>query len=233
MGRWLLESVGITALIAWLCYNSLWGVVLFPVVAAAVRRLEKERREKLRRDRFLGEFKELMGSITASLSVGSSPENAFLRAQEDLAGLIEDDGYVMNAIRQINYRVSVSIPIEKAVEQTAVEIGYEEIINFASMFSFAKRLGGNYVKSIKRMTEKITVKIETEQEIEAMIAEKNLELKIMIAMPPAILAYLRLTSADYFNVMYHNAVGVFMMSICIAVYAALCVLGRKIVDIKV
>ncbi len=233
MGKRILESAAITFLIAWLCYNSIFGAVVFPIVFWIVSRLEKQKAEKKRRDQFLGEFKELMGSITASLSAGTSPENAFIRAGEDLAGLIEDDGYVMCAIRQINDQVSVSVPLEKAVEQTALYIGYEEIMSFSSMFSFAKRLGGNYVKSMKRMTEKITVKIETEQEIEAMIAEKNLELKIMIAMPPAILAYMRLSSPDYFDAMYHNAAGVLIMTLCMAAYVGLIMLGKKIIDIKV
>lgn len=66
-----------------------------------------------------------------------------------------------------------------------------------------------------------------------MLAEKRLELRVMIAMPLLIFAYMKLTSKEFIGVLYHSVAGVLMMSVCLVFYLVMISLGRKIVDIKI
>ena len=80
---------------------------------------------------------------------------------------------------------------------------------------------------------KIEDKLELQKDIAMAIAEKKFELKIMMAMPMGILAYMKLSSPDFMDSLYHNLFGICLMSVCIVVYVLSIVLGRKITDIKV
>ena len=76
-------------------------------------------------------------------------------------------------------------------------------------------------------------KSDTEAEIEVLVSGKKLEQKIMCVIPLVIIAYLRLETAEFLSVLYHNPFGMFIMSICLAVYAGAYILGERIVDISV
>lgn len=109
----------------------------------------------------------------------------------------------------------------------------EEASNFAHVFSFARRLGGEYVKNMRRTIEKMEEKLELKQDINTLIASKQLEFNIMSFMPLAILAYVKLTSGGFLNAMYGSLSGILVMSACILFYVISIIVGRKIVNIEV
>ena len=55
----------------------------------------------------------------------------------------------------------------------------------------------------------------------------------MNLIPFLIMAYLQLTSAGFFDVLYGNPAGIVIMTGCLAVYLAAFLLSEKIVDIEV
>ncbi len=62
---------------------------------------------------------------------------------------------------------------------------------------------------------------------------KKLEQNIMNLVPIGIILYMRLTSAEMFNKLYGNAVGILIMTICLVIYFAARMLASHIADIKV
>ena len=55
----------------------------------------------------------------------------------------------------------------------------------------------------------------------------------MCIIPLIIIAYLRLETAAFLSVLYHNALGVVVMSVCLAVYIGAYFWGERIVNIRV
>ena len=55
----------------------------------------------------------------------------------------------------------------------------------------------------------------------------------MNGIPVFILAYLKLTSADYMEVLYGNMVGIIFMTVCLVAYGGAILLSEKIVNISV
>ena len=76
-------------------------------------------------------------------------------------------------------------------------------------------------------------KLEVRQEIQLMVAAKRLEQNIMNIVPFGILAYLKLTSADFLSIVYGNVFGICFMSICLGVYGFALFLSDRILEIKV
>ena len=66
-----------------------------------------------------------------------------------------------------------------------------------------------------------------------MIASKKLEFDIMCAVPFVIILYMKLTFGEFLSVLYGNAVGMIIMTVCLCVYLAAYRIGRKIIRIEV
>jgi len=80
---------------------------------------------------------------------------------------------------------------------------------------------------------KIEENLAVKQEIETITTEKRLELKVMCVMPMGIIAYISLTSKGFIAPLYNNLTGVILMTVCLLIYGALIILGRKIINIRV
>ena len=87
--------------------------------------------------------------------------------------------------------------------------------------------------NLRSTARKLEEKVELKQEIAATFAEKRLELSVMSVMPMAIILYMKLGSPEFLAPMYHNLLGMLIMSGCIIAYLAAMILGKRIVDIEI
>lgn len=228
-----IKSLGLSGIIAWVFYDSVYGLVLLPLVAGYIFKTTADSRIKNRNAKFDGEFKELLVALSDALSSGYSIENAFKDAEESLGLLFGSKGMIIADVREMNSKISMRIPAEQAFNEFAQKHPTEECLGFAGVFSFARRLGGEYIKNLRRTVEKMEDKLELKQDIRAGIAEKQMEFKVMSVMPIGILAYVKLSSGDFLNSLYRNPMGIVVMTVCIGLYVGAIALGRRIVDIKV
>ena len=106
-------------------------------------------------------------------------------------------------------------------------------MEFAIVFSVAKRTGGNLTEIISRTISVISRKIEVEKEIEVLVSAKRMEARIMNGVPFFIIFYIGLTSKGFFDPLYHNPFGIVLMTICMLVYLAAYLLSEKIINIVV
>ena len=218
-------AVLLTLLVAWVFYNAWYGLLWFPVVyllSSRIYREEKQAKEGQRKNRA---FKELLELLSGFLQAGMSLENSFLQAEGQLAMLGEDGKDMIYALHQMNQKVKVNIAAE--------QMDLEEACAFGEILLFAKRLGGNYGKNIQRTATKLGEKMSLQEEITTMMAQKKLEMKVMLVIPLAIIAYVRLTSADLLAVLYGNLAGGLIMSVCLVVYVLMALWSRRIMDIVI
>lgn len=225
----IVVALFITGLIAFFFYRSIYGLVTFPITLFFVGRYLRQEFEARRKSRALGEFKEMLSSISSSLKAGHSMENAIIDLEKDFNQMYAGESMLQDGILQMIQRLRLHVPCEKAMEEFVSEYGYEEMVNFAFMISFAKRLGGNYVRNVAEAANKLQQQLEIKQEVEATVAEKKLELRIMIAMPIAILIYIGTASYDFIKPLYGNIMGVVVMTLALVVYVFCIGLGRRII----
>lgn len=227
----LAVSLSATMLLAWLFYRSLWGMVLFPVILAVISRQMKREKLKKRKRQLLQEFKAAMQALAAALLAGYSMENAWRETEREMTGLYGKKALIVKELCRMNAAVRVNEPIEQALAEFAGRSGCEEIEDFAEIFLFAKRSGGDYVKIIRTTIQKMNGRMEVEQEIAAVLAGKSLEGRIMNGMPLFILAYMTVTSGDFLDVLYGNALGVCIMTAVLAGYGAALRLSARVLEI--
>ena len=218
---------------AWILYKSLWGLSLLMIIFPLYRRNYKQRKIQERKRELLLQFKDGMQSVSVALLSGYSIENAWCEAEKELRDLHGAGAYMTEEMRQMNRSIGMNQPVEQLLYQFALRSGCEDILEFAEVFLFAKRSGGNFGKIIQNTTLKISEKIEVEREIQTIIAGKKMEQKVMNLVPVCLLAYLNVTSGDFLEPLYGNLFGCCVMSVAFAVYVAALMLARKVMDIKV
>ncbi|MGX8688313.1 MAG: type II secretion system F family protein [bacterium] len=228
----LLTSLALTGVTAFLFYRSWIAMAaLLPLCIPVMRKME-DRAEKKRKDRLSEEFGEALAGIITGLRAGYSPENAFRETASDMAFRFGKGAEMTRELAIITKGLDNRVPLSRLLEEFAARSGITEIRDFAQVFGIASRNGGNMVLVMEQTGTLLQERLEVEREIRLLISSRQLELRIMEAVPFAIIFYISLTNRGFFDPLYHNPAGAVFMTVCLALYLAACALGEKIADIR-
>lgn len=196
------------------------GVLAFRVIC--------RKKAKGARNELAAEFRECILSVSASLRAGYSVENAFLEAEKDMEMMYGKDALICGELEFLRRGLHINITLEELLADIAKRSGCEDIGEFAQIFALAKRNGGNMAEIIKSSANRIGKRIELRQELQAALGGKQMELTIMKLMPFGILFYIDMGTPGYFAPLYHNPVGIAVMTVCLAVYLGAYLLGENV-----
>lgn len=227
------KTVLINIVIAYVFYRSVWGFLLFPLLFITFYHREKRMRKEQRKRMLHREFLEGLKVLSASLLAGYSMENAWKETEKETFSMHGEKSLLYLELKEINRLVEMNVPIEKLIYDFAYRTGIADLIHFAQVLQFAKRSGGNWKKIIDETTFRMEEKYEIEDQIELLVAGKQLEQRIMNIVPLFMICFLQLTAGDYMNSLYGNIRGVFCMTLCLAGYIAAVILADKILQIRV
>ena len=206
--------------------------VLLPLGITYYNRLVKQVEDKGKR-RFERQFQDALQSLEAQLNVGYSMENAIKEVQRDLQIMYDKKKLIVREFNYMAMQLNLNVTAEIAWKDFAARIALPEVDTFVTVFSLAKRSGGDSIMIIKNAVRQLGDKAEVKREIDTVIAAKKLEFRVMSMIPFGIIAYMRLTFPEFMSGLYGNLPGVIFMSICLAAYIAAWNLGCKIVEIEV
>lgn len=229
----IIEAVGIALIVSTLFYDSLWGMVICPIVFFVLQKRKRISAIEERKKQLTNEFLVALKSVSGSLLAGFSIENAFKEAQKEVNQVYSNKALMYLELQEINRLVAMNVPLERLLQDFAERTGVEDIYNFADIFSYAKRTGGNFVGIIDGTVNRMWEKFETSREIEVMISAKRLEQKVMNFIPVFILAYMKFSSREYMSALYGNIIGVIFMSVCVVMYVGAIYLAERILNIRV
>ncbi len=233
MTGYVLMFFFVAAFFSWLFYDSFIPLIAaVPLSIPFVRKVKKIKAAK-RNEEMTEEFIRALTSISASLSAGLSVENAFVRAIPDMEKLYGRGSVIVRELEAVNWAVRSGRSIIDAVSELAAKWKIREMIDFSVVFSTAVRNGGDLTTVISSCTRIMEDRLLAEAEAKVMIRAKQYEQRVMCAIPPAILAYLRLSSGSFTGVLYHDLLGIIIMTGSLALYVAAILLSERIGDIRV
>ena len=239
MERWkkyglpCLEAAGLVLWADYLFYRRLIALLPLSVLAIFYVRLRVRERAKKERKLLTRQFRELLRSLEVSLRAGYAIENAFAAAERDLSETLGQEAAMTKALRRINARARLREPPENAFAAFAEESGVEDIRDFAAVLAAGRKSGGRMGELARAAATAIGDKLDVEAEIESAVASKRYEQTLMSFLPCGILLYLQLISPGFLEVLYTTALGAGVMTVCLAIYIAAVLWGRRIVDIRV
>ncbi len=186
----------------------------------------------LRIHRIRVEFKEYLNALIAALQTGRSIENAFEQALKDMERYFEKDTELIFEVKKICAGVSMGESLEKLLLDFANRSHLEEVEYFAEVLSIGKRSGGNIVGIMKNTIRMIQERMEAQEEIRTVLAEKQMEFYLMCVIPLTIIIYLRITAASLVETLYGNFTGIAVMTVCLMVYGGCYLYGKRLLEFE-
>lgn len=234
--EWLLyisEGILLIAIVGYFFYRS-WiaCLCLTPMLLLFLKEKKKDLAGKQRQE--LGiEFKDMILAVSANQRAGYSIENAFRESYRDMEMLYGAEAVICLEMRYVIAGLDNNVVLEKLIYNLGQRSNLPDIIQFADVFYIAKRSGGNMTDILAKTAAVIEQKTETDKEIQVMISARKMEQKIMNMVPFLIIIYVSSTSRGFFDVLYHNVIGIMIMTVCLGFYMAAYLLSRRIVEIEV
>lgn len=182
---------------------------------------------------FRVQFRDSIQEMSAVLKAGYSVENAIREVSRELVPLYDKEFRIRKEYDRMTHQLELKMPVAEVLEQFAERTGQEDVEDFVNVFVAAKKSGGDSITIIRNAVRIISGKIDTEKEIQTMIASNKLEFEIMCAVPFAIILYMKLTFGEFLSVLYGNMAGMIIMTVCLCVYIAAYCIGRRIIRIEV
>ncbi len=223
------ESILLCGVISLLFYDSVKAMVLLIPLYIALLRIKALTLSEKQRCVLVEQFSETISFMAGSLHAGYSPENALAESYKEVCLLHGRESLMAEELFYMLNKMEVGVSMDELLTDFSYRCGMEEVSNFVSVFLFARKSGGSFVKIINETSEKITEKVKILKEIDADISARKLECKVMNLVPMMILAFMSVTNPGYFDSLYHNLKGVFIMSVMLAVYAAAFAMSEKMV----
>lgn len=179
------------------------------------------------------QFKDMLYSLSSSLSAGKTVESAFREALKDLTVLYpEPSAFILAELGRIISRLDMNEPLEFALQDFAGRAGLEDVDNFVNVFNISKRSGGNLAEVIRNTSSIINDRIEVAQEVDTMLAERKFERKVLNVIPILMILLLSLSAPDYMAPVFNTLVGRITMSGSIVLLLTAWLISAKIIDIK-
>ena len=219
--------------ILYLFYKSWWIIIPFIPLCVVLKGIRKNQKEEKRRKELNSQFRDMLCAMAAALRAGYSVENSIYQCRSEMQIIYGSDSMIYTELSFMINQIEMGISSEEIFREFAQRSGIEDIATFSSIFSIAKRTGGNMVEIIGKTSDDIAGRIDTLKEIDVMISAKKLENNIMTLFPAATILYIDITSPGLLAPLYGNIRGVLIMTACLAVYAAAAVFAVRIMNIEV
>ena len=214
-------------------YRSWLGMLAFPAVWKVLYGRDKKNRIQKRKERLSLQFKDTILMVTAGIQAGSSIENAFLDVEREIGVLYGQNSEMGQELALIRKGLTNRVALEQMLLDFGRRSGIEEIRDFTEVFATARHLGGNLKEMIQRTADLTGQRMETQRDIATMLASRKYEQKVMMLIPFLLYGYMQVSSKGFFDGLYHNPAGIAIMTVCLGLYLASCVLAEKIMDIRV
>jgi tight adherence protein B len=180
------------------------------------------------------QFKQALASLSSALGAGKSVENAFQDTLIDLRLLYPDPrAFIVSELETINRRIENGETIELALKDLSERSQVDDIEQFTEVFVTCKRTGGNLVHVIRRTASIIQEKLDIQQEISVMMAQKRFESRVLAFAPVIVIAVLSFSSPDYMEPMYQGITGYLIMAVALLVLLGCFGITKMIMNIKV
>lgn len=195
--------------------------------------LRKKRCAQKRRKELHYQFKDALNSLKVAIASGFSLENAVGEACRDLEKLYGKKAPITMEFVFIHLQIGLSVPAEELFYDLGIRSRTEDILNFSEILIQSRKMGGNMKEILQNCITVMEERIDAKKEIDAVLAARKMEQKIMSLIPLGILLYLQLSSPEFLGVLYQNTAGVCVMTFCLALYAVACRWGERLVDLEV
>ncbi len=184
-------------------------------------------RKKRRIRQFVSAMPEAVELISRALRAGHGLASGMRLVAEEMKGPVADE------FHRVFEEQNLGIPIELALRSMADRIPVMDVRFFVIAVIIQRATGGDLAEVLDKIGRLIRQRFELFGHVKALTAEGRLSGIVLLAMPPALLAFLSIVNHDYVSILFTSPIGVKLLTAT----AVLQVVGawsiKQIVAIKV
>lgn len=200
------------------------GILFVPV---RTEQIIKKRKSELK-----AQFRDMLESLTTSLSAGKNVNDSFNSIYEDLKIQYEEDAFILKELEVIIAGILNNNNIEDLLLDMGQRSGIDDIESFANVFKISYRKGGNIKDTIRNTHEILSDKMEIAEDIETVVTGSKNEQNIMTVMPILLIGMIKMMSPDFAD-NFTTVTGIISTTIAVAMFVAAYFIGREVLDIKI
>jgi len=227
----LIEGFFIVSILAYFFYRSYAALIVLTPGIWFYRKEKMKRSAKQRKFMLEQQFRETLISVQTNLQSGYSVENAFGESYQYVVDIYGKKSDMAEELMWIKKGLNNGDTLEHLLLDLGRRCPESALEDFANIYSIACKSGGGWTEVIVKIVSGINQRMETKQEIETLIHGKKIESKVMCIVPFFILFYMDITSRGYFDVLYHNLVGIIIMTVCLGIYVFAFFVSEKITEL--
>ncbi len=231
--RAIAEIIGITGIINYLCYRVVWFFLMGIPFGYWYIRWKKRNKKENRRKLLEYQFYDVLQGLHTAIRTGYSMEQAVSECRKEIQQIYGKKNDFVTELLFMAKQMRIGIPIEQLFLDLGQRSGVEDIRYFGEIFQINRRSGGNLAQIIEKLVKVLGEKNQVKKDIDVAISGKRFEQSIMSVVPGGIILYMQVTSDGFLDVLYHNAFGGLVMSVCLIIYIFSFWLGRKIIRISI
>lgn len=226
-------SLAVGAGVQWLCYEDVRALPAAVCVAVMLYRIWKKSAEIKAKQEFEKQFSEFLTTLYSGLMAGYSMENGIRSAASDMERMYGKEALLVQELRELKKEMALRVPVAVLFVKIGERSGSEDIRSLGEVLGISEKMGGSPDQTLKVCHKTILERMDMKQEIDAVIAGKVFEQRIMSIVPVGILLYLKLSFGTFMDCLYGNTIGAVIMTAALAVYLAAVMIGERMVRIEV
>lgn len=203
------------------------GLVAAKFFIPAIRNSLKEKRDRKLKKQFM----DMLETLSTSLSAGTTINESFINARDDLLNQYTKNDLIVIEISEIVSGIQNGRTLEEMLANFGERANNDDINNFSNVMANCYRLGGNFKDVVRRTRDIISDKIQISEEIETKLASNKLQLNAMCIMPVILVGMLKISNQN-FSANLASLKGVLVTTIAMGMFIGSYFLGQKIINVK-
>lgn len=217
-----------------LFYNSL--IISGVIAAVLVGAMPGYKEGCIRRHQrtLLMQFKDMLYSVSASVSSGRNMAGAIGEAKEFCGAAYEEGDYIMIELDHMTAMLENGNETDTEVlYDFARRSGLEDVQDFARVYENCKTSGANLSNAITTAVNLIGDKIELEDELKSQLSQKIFEGRIVGISPFVMVLMIKLIAPDYIRPMTETTEGLIITTIALGLMAVSIFMTERINKIEI
>lgn len=190
------------------------------------------RTEQLRRKRIrelVLQFRSFLEALAVSLASGMNVRDSLKGASDSLKNEYGEEADMVLEVREMLNCLENNIPLEQALNSLGERSDQDDIKKFATAFTVSYKYGANLKDVVRRTNKILGDKIETEMEIETMMASNRMQFNAMLVVPLGIVLMMRVMSTS-FSAGFSSVPGTIAMTAALGIFFGAYRMGAKIME---
>ena len=231
--RYYVGVCPLLALLGILFYRSVLMAAVCACLAFPCERFYTAWQVRRRKNALQEAFRDALYSLSASVAAGRSMPAALADAASASEASYGPDADITRELRSIveTYR-SVHGDAAQLLTDLGRRSGIPEIGQFASSYSICRLCGGDLDAVCMRSAGLLLDRLSFRKETESLMAQKRLDILLLVSLPLLMLAFLNLVSFDYISVLYDTLTGRIVMTLCLLAMGGAVWWSIRIIDIE-